>query len=106
LTEDAVAHLGQVARPLRVVDQWAYHSRLYAAASFVAHEENLELVQLNSFGCGLDAITTDQVQEILSARSKIYTCLKIDEISNLRSEERREGKARRLEREQDRKKRV
>ncbi|HOB39451.1 MAG: acyl-CoA dehydratase activase-related protein [Limnochordia bacterium] len=83
LTEDAVAHLGQVARPLRVVDQWAYHSRLYAAASFVAHEENLELVQLNSFGCGLDAITTDQVQEILSARSKIYTCLKIDEISNL-----------------------
>ena len=62
LTEDSVAHLGRVARPLRVVDQWAYHSRLYAAASFVSEEENLELVQLNSFGCGLDAITTDQVQ--------------------------------------------
>jgi len=83
LTEDSVAHLGRVPRPLRVVDQWAYHSRLYAAASFVAHQEHLELVQLNSFGCGLDAITTDQVQEILQARSKIYTCLKIDEISNL-----------------------
>jgi len=83
LTEDSVAHLGRVARPLRVVDQWAYHSRLYAAASFVSEEENLELVQLNSFGCGLDAITTDQVQEVLNARSKIYTCLKIDEISNL-----------------------
>ncbi|WP_461363075.1 acyl-CoA dehydratase activase-related protein [Candidatus Darwinibacter acetoxidans] len=83
LTEDSVAHLGQVPRPLRVVDQWAYHSRLYAAASFVSQEEDLELVQLNSFGCGLDAVTTDQVQEILHARSKIYTCLKIDEISNL-----------------------
>ena len=83
LTEDSVAHLARVARPLRVVDQWAYHSRLYAAASFTAGQENLELVQLNSFGCGLDAITTDQVQEILGARSRIYTCLKIDEISNL-----------------------
>lgn len=83
LTEDSVTHLGKVPRPLRVVDQWAYHSRLYAAASFVAGEENLELVQLNSFGCGLDAVTTDQVQEILSSRSKIYTCLKIDEGNNL-----------------------
>ncbi len=83
LTEDSVAHLGQVGRPLRVVDQWAYHSRLYAAASFVAGQKNLELVQLNSFGCGLDAVTTDQVQEILNARSKIYTCLKIDEGNNL-----------------------
>ncbi len=85
LTEDSVAHLGEVARPLRVVDQWAYHSRLYAAASFVAGEKNLELVQLNSFGCGLDAVTTDQVEEILSARSKMYTCLKIDEVNNLGS---------------------
>lgn len=85
LTEDSVAHLGQVVRPLRVVDQWAYHSRLYAAASFVAGEKNLELVQLNSFGCGLDAVTTDQVEEILSARSKMYTCLKIDEVNNLGS---------------------
>ena len=65
LTEDSVAHLGIVERPLRVVDQWVYHSRLYAAASFVAKEPNIELIQLNSFGCGLDAVTTDQVQEII-----------------------------------------
>lgn len=83
LTEDSVAHLGEVPRPLRVVDQWAYHSRLYAAASFVAGEKNLEMVQLNSFGCGLDAVTTDQVQELLNSRSRIYTCLKIDEGNNL-----------------------
>lgn len=83
LTEDAVAHLGKVERPIRVIDQWMYHSRLYAAASFVSHQANLELVQLNSFGCGLDAITTDQVQEILSAHGKIYTALKIDEGANL-----------------------
>ena len=83
LTEDSVAHLGHVERPLRVVDQWAYHSRLYAAASFVAGEKDLELVQLNSFGCGLDAITTDQVQEILNGYSKIYTAIKIDEGNNL-----------------------
>lgn len=83
LTEDSVSHLGQIERPLRVVDQWAYHSRLYAAASYVATREELELVQLNSFGCGLDAVTTDQVQEILSGNSKIYTTLKIDEGNNL-----------------------
>lgn len=83
LTEDAVAHLGTVERPLRVVDQWVYHSRLYAAASFVAGQPNLEIVQLNSFGCGLDAVTTDQVQEIMQAREKIYTVLKIDEGNNL-----------------------
>lgn len=83
LTEDSVAHLGNVERPLRVVDQWAYHSRLYAAASLVAETRELELVQLNSFGCGLDAITTDQVQEILNRHNRLYTMLKIDEISNL-----------------------
>lgn len=83
LTEDSVAHLGTVERPLKVVDQWVYHSRLYAAASFVATENNLELIQLNSFGCGLDAVTTDQVQEILNSYGKIYTVLKIDEGSNL-----------------------
>lgn len=83
LTEDSVAHLGEVERPLNVVDQWAYHSRLYAAASFVAQEKNIELVQLNSFGCGLDAVTTDQVQEILERFGKVYTLLKIDEINNL-----------------------
>jgi len=83
LTEDSVAHLAQVNRPLRVVDQWTYHSRLYAAASFVTKQKDLELIQLNSFGCGLDAITTDQVQEILRNYGRIYTLLKIDEVSNL-----------------------
>ncbi len=83
LTEDSISHLGKVERPLRVVDQWMYHSRLYAAASFVREHRNLDLIQLNSFGCGLDAVTTDQVQEILSAYDKIYTVLKIDEVSNL-----------------------
>jgi predicted CoA-substrate-specific enzyme activase len=83
LTEDSVAHLGNVERPLKVVDQWVYHSRLYAAASFVATQQNLELIQLNSFGCGLDAVTTDQAQEILNGYEKIYTVLKIDEGSNL-----------------------
>ncbi|MGI6777468.1 MAG: acyl-CoA dehydratase activase-related protein [Acetivibrionales bacterium] len=83
LTEDSIAHLANVERPLRVVDQWVYHSRLYAAASFVKHNDNLELIQLNSFGCGLDAITTDQVEEILNSYGKIYTVLKIDEGNNL-----------------------
>ena len=69
--------------PLRVTNQWAYHSRLYAAAHFVASYPGLELVQLNSFGCGLDAITTDQVSEILADKADVYTLLKIDEVSNL-----------------------
>jgi predicted CoA-substrate-specific enzyme activase len=69
--------------PLRVMNQWAYHSRLYAAARFVAEYPGLELVQLNSFGCGLDAITTDQVQEILADKQDVYTQLKIDEVTNL-----------------------
>lgn len=83
ITEDAICHLGEVERPLRVVDQWVYHSRLYAAAEYVKTREDLELVQLNSFGCGLDAVTTDQVQEILESCNKIYTVIKIDEGSNL-----------------------
>ena len=83
LTEDSVAEPGLLQRPLRVVDQWTYHTRLYEAAEFVACRDNLELVQLNSFGCGLDAVTTDQVQEILEARNKVFTTLKIDEVSNL-----------------------
>jgi len=82
-TEESILRGRLSERPLRVVDQWAYHSRLYAAASRVAERDDLELVQLNSFGCGLDAITTDQVEEILRAHGKIYTCLKIDEVSNL-----------------------
>lgn len=83
LTEDSVAHLGNVVRPIRVVDQWTYHTRLYAAAHVVGANDFLELVQLNSFGCGLDAITTDEVQEILHGYDKLYTCLKIDEVNNL-----------------------
>lgn len=83
LTEDSVAHLAQVERPLRVVDQWTYHNRLYRAASFVSRKENLELVQLTSFGCGLDAVTSDQVEEILRSKNKIFTLLKIDEGNNL-----------------------
>ena len=69
--------------PLRVTNQWAYHARLYEAANFVASYPGLELVQLNSFGCGLDAITTDQVSEILADKADVYTMLKIDEVSNL-----------------------
>ena len=83
LTEDSVAHLGTVQRPLRVIDQWTYHNRLYRAASFVGTQENLELIQLNSFGCGLDAVTSDQVEEILRSKNKIFTLLKIDEGNNL-----------------------
>ncbi len=83
LTEDSVAHLGHLERDIRVVDQWAYHTRLYEAAAYVIKNPDIELIQLNSFGCGLDAVTTDQVQEILQAYERIYTTLKIDEISSL-----------------------
>ena len=83
LTEDAISHLGEVDRPTIVIDQWMYHSRLYAAASYVRTQPNLELIQLNSFGCGLDAVTTDQVNDILTKSGKIYTVLKIDEVNNL-----------------------
>jgi len=83
LTEDSIAHLGNVERPLRVLDQWMYHSRLYEAADFVAGQSNLELVQLNSFGCGPDSIAAEQAQEILGKNGRIYTMIKIDEVSNL-----------------------
>ena len=83
LTEDSVAHLAKVERPLIVMDQWMYHSRLYAAANYVKTTDNLDLIQLNSFGCGLDAVTTDCVSDILTKSGKIYTCLKIDEVNNL-----------------------
>jgi len=83
LTEDSVSNLNPVDRPLIVLDQWMYHSRLYAAANFVKTREDLDLIQLNSFGCGLDAVTTDCVNDILSSSGKIYTCLKIDEVNNL-----------------------
>lgn len=83
LTEDAISHLAKPERPLIVSDQWMYHSRLYAAASYVKTRDDLDLIQLNSFGCGLDAVTTDQVNDILTDSGKIYTCLKIDEVNNL-----------------------
>ena len=83
LTEDSISNLTEAKRPLRVVDQWVFHARLYAAADFVGKHDNLELVQLNSFGCGVDAVTTDQVEEILTSYEKMYTLIKIDEINNL-----------------------
>ena len=83
LTEDSISHLHPVERPLFVMDQWMYHSRMYAAASFVKTRDDLDLIQLNSFGCGLDAVTTDEVSDILTNSGKIYTCLKIDEVNNL-----------------------
>lgn len=83
LTEDSVSHLGELERPLIVMDQWMYHTRLYSAANFVKTRDDLDLIQLNSFGCGLDAVTTDCVNDILTGSGKIYTCLKIDEVNNL-----------------------
>ena len=82
-TEDSVAHLGSIERPLRIMDQWVYHNRLYRAASFVAGMPNLEMLQLTSFGCGLDAVTADQVDDIMRAKGRMYTLIKIDEGSNL-----------------------
>ena len=83
LTEDSISHLGKLDDPLRVVDQWMYHSRLYRAASFISKNPYLEIIQLNSFGCGLDAVTTDQVSDLIISKGKIYTALKIDEGNNL-----------------------
>jgi len=83
LTEDSVSHLMKPERPIRIVDQWMFHSRLFAAARYVTTRDDLDMIQLNSFGCGLDALTTDQCQEILEKSGKIYTVLKIDEVSNL-----------------------
>ncbi len=82
LTEDAISHLGHD-MTLRVTNQWMYHSRLYRAAEYVCRDNSLDLIQLNSFGCGLDAVTSDQVADILSQSGKIYTLLKIDEVNNL-----------------------
>ena len=83
VTEDSVAHFTKLLRPIRVLDQWMYHSRLYRAAEVAGRNDDIELVQLNSFGCGLDAVTTDQVEELLKDKNKLYTVLKIDEGSNL-----------------------
>ncbi|MGN1327690.1 MAG: acyl-CoA dehydratase activase-related protein [Clostridia bacterium] len=83
ITGDSIANQTEAKTPLRVVNQWVYHARLYAAADYVGRHDNLELVQLNSFGCGVDAVTTDQVEEILSSFNKMYTLIKIDEVNNL-----------------------
>ncbi len=83
LTEDSICHLTELDTHLRVVDQWSYHSRVYHAADVVSKYPNIELVNLNSFGCGLDAIVTDQTEEILKRNNKLYTLIKIDEINNL-----------------------
>ena len=83
LTEDSISHLEEVKRPIRVVDQWMFHARLYAAANIVGQNDNLEMIQLNSFGCGVDAVTTDQVEEILTSYNNMYTLIKIDEVNNL-----------------------
>ena len=82
VTEDAVAwHSPR--QPVNVLNQWTYHSRLYSAASYITTQPDMQLVQLVSFGCGIDAITTDEVRSILEDKDKLYTQLKIDEITNL-----------------------
>ncbi len=83
MTEDSVAHLNTEGLPLRSTNQWTYHARLYSAAQYAAGKDYLELIQLNSFGCGIDAVTIDQVQELLTSAGRMYTLLKIDEVSNL-----------------------
>ncbi len=83
LSEDSLPLDFEPSRPIRVVDQWVYHSRLYSAAEYVCRHDNIDLVQLTSFGCGLDAVTADQVSEILDKSGKLYTLLKIDEVNNL-----------------------
>lgn len=83
ITEDAIAGFATLNRPIRVLDQWMYHSRLYKAALVAGRNDDIEIVQLNSFGCGLDAVTTDQVEEFMTAKNKLYTLIKIDEGNNL-----------------------
>ncbi len=82
LSEDSIAHLGKKVET-NVLNQWTYHSRLYTTAKLISNYDNVELIQLVSFGCGLDAITSDEVKEILQENGKIYTQIKIDEITNL-----------------------
>ena len=83
LSEDALYHLDCPEDTLDIVNQWSYHARLYHAASYVAHHKEMTLIQFSSFGCGLDAITTGQVREILEQHGDIYTMIKLDEVSNL-----------------------
>ena len=82
LSEDSVYERGAEVK-VNVLNQWTYHARLYRAADFAAKNKNVNLVQLVSFGCGLDAITSDEVRAILEKNGKLYTQIKIDEINNL-----------------------
>ncbi len=82
VTEDAVSHLVEKF-PTTVLNQWTYHARLYAAAKYCCQHPDMDLIQLVSFGCGVDAVTTDETREILHEGGKLYTQLKIDEITNL-----------------------
>ncbi len=82
LTEDSIAHLGEN-KKLKILNQWTYHARMLSTAQFVANNDNIELIQIVSFGCGIDAITSDEIKRILGEKGRIYTQLKIDEVSNL-----------------------
>ncbi len=82
VTEDAIAHLGHAGK-VKVLNQWTYHARLYNAAQYVTTQKDMELIQIVSFGCGIDAIPTDEVRAVLEQGGKLYTQLKIDEINNL-----------------------
>jgi len=82
VSEDSICHLTEK-QSVNVLNQWTYHARLYRAARYATEHKDTELVQLVSFGCGVDAITTDEVRTILESAGKFYTQLKIDEITNL-----------------------
>ena len=83
VSEDSVYHMDTPKDELSIVNQWSYHARLYHAASFAAAHPEINLIQLSSFGCGLDAITTNQVREIMEGHQRLYTMIKLDEVSNL-----------------------
>jgi len=82
VSEDSICHLAKIPE-VRVLNQWTYHARLYRAARYAVEHNDTELVQLVSFGCGVDAITTDEIRSILEDGGKFYTQIKIDEITNL-----------------------
>jgi predicted CoA-substrate-specific enzyme activase len=83
LSEDSICHLSKITSKIRVMNQWEYHARIFNACDVVSRYDNIELVNLNSFGCGLDAIVTDQAEEILRFNNKLFTTIKIDEVNNL-----------------------
>lgn len=82
VSEDSISDLTEQ-KPVNVLNQWTYHARLYSAANYAAAHDNVEMVQLVSFGCGIDAITADEVRSIMESRGRLYTQIKIDEITNL-----------------------